>query len=224
MVGHIVDPAQAEREQAKRMMVERDGLETEIAVIAERLNAPGGPGEHGPLVDNEGFPRADIDVFQVRKDRNRLAALHTDHKELTARIEKLMYDVMSKTANSSFRPTPSAAPVRATPLPAAQQSIPLPTPSITAAAPLPRPFAVIDEVAEGSPAAEGGIQVGDQLARFGLVDAASSSGQAMLGLVANELQSRANQPVEVMVIRRGRRADLSVTPHTWSGRGLLGVT
>ena len=37
------------------------------------------PGVKGSLVDAEGFPRADIDLFEVRKLRNRLACLQTDH-------------------------------------------------------------------------------------------------------------------------------------------------
>lgn len=36
---------------------------------------PGNPGVKEKLVDEEGFPRSDIDIFEVRKMRNRLACM-----------------------------------------------------------------------------------------------------------------------------------------------------
>lgn len=45
------------------------------------------PGVKGSLVDEEGFPRADIDLFEVRKFRNRLACLQTDHCTVMKKIE-----------------------------------------------------------------------------------------------------------------------------------------
>ncbi len=54
----------------------RAALEAEIAAILESL----GPlGAHGPLVDAEGFPRADVDVHAVRQSRHQLARLQNDH-------------------------------------------------------------------------------------------------------------------------------------------------
>lgn len=43
--------------------------------ISEYLESPGMPGVKGSLVDNEGFPLANIDLFEVRKLRNRLACM-----------------------------------------------------------------------------------------------------------------------------------------------------
>ena len=49
-------------------------IEAEIAAIQEELQTmPGKPGLKGNLVDKEGFPRADVDVHNVRIKRNRLA-------------------------------------------------------------------------------------------------------------------------------------------------------
>ena len=67
------------REDLLKLMKEKDDIEKSIMDITEYLNAPGMPGLQGNLVDAEGFPRADLDLFEVRKMRNRLACLQTDH-------------------------------------------------------------------------------------------------------------------------------------------------
>jgi hypothetical protein len=44
--------------------------------IVELLdNMEGKPGIKEPLVDYEGYPRADVDIIEVRKHRNRFACL-----------------------------------------------------------------------------------------------------------------------------------------------------
>lgn len=56
------------------------------------------PGLRGPLVDEEGFPRADIDVHAVRQARHRLACLQTDYREAQRRLEQLLLRVHAETA------------------------------------------------------------------------------------------------------------------------------
>jgi len=53
--------------------------------------AMGSYGAGARLVDEEGFPRADIDVYQVREVRHDLVRAQNDHKALCERITKLMY-------------------------------------------------------------------------------------------------------------------------------------
>lgn len=52
-----------------------------------------------------------------------------------------------------------------------------------------RPFAVVDDVSADSPASAAGVQIGDQLWRFGSVSAAADGGSS-LQAVAAELQVR----------------------------------
>ena len=51
------------------------------------------PGIKGKLVDDEGFPFANIDLFEIRKMRNRLAHLQTDHVNLMKTIESKLYSL-----------------------------------------------------------------------------------------------------------------------------------
>ncbi len=41
----------------------------------------------GQLVDSEGFPRGDIDVYSVRSARQRVLCLRNDHKHIMKLIE-----------------------------------------------------------------------------------------------------------------------------------------
>jgi len=82
------------REDLKKLDVKRKALETEAAAIVDELLAPppddanGEPmGVDTPLVDADGYPRADIDVFRARTLRHRLNEIRTDHKELMRQVE-----------------------------------------------------------------------------------------------------------------------------------------
>ncbi|KAF3652383.1 GTP-binding family protein [Capsicum annuum] len=61
-----------------------------------------------------------------------------------------------------------------------------------------RPFAVIDEITEASPAAEDGLQLGDQVVRFGNVQ----SGENLLQRLAAEVQSNQGCAVSMTVMRQ----------------------
>ena len=82
------------RENLKKLDVKRKAVETEAAAIVDELLAPppddanGEPmGVDTPLVDADGYPRADIDVFRARTLRHRLNEIRTDHKELMRQVE-----------------------------------------------------------------------------------------------------------------------------------------
>ena len=66
------------QENLKNLSLKKKEIEDELKALEECLNAPGMPGLKGNLVDAEGFPRADIDIPQVRTMRGRMACLNTD--------------------------------------------------------------------------------------------------------------------------------------------------
>lgn len=80
------------------------------------------------------------------------------------------------------------------------------------------PFAMVDEIADSSPAAEDGLQLGDQILKFGSVEA----GDNLLQKLASEAQSNLGCAIPVVIMRQGAMINLTVTPRTWQGRGLLG--
>ncbi|KAL8040822.1 hypothetical protein ABFX02_10G124600 [Erythranthe guttata] len=83
---------------------------------------------------------------------------------------------------------------------------------------LSRPFAMVDEINKASPAAEDGLQLGDQIVKFGNVEI----GENVLQRLAAEGQEKQGQAVPLVVMRQGSVINMTVTPRAWSGRGLLG--
>lgn len=81
-----------------------------------------------------------------------------------------------------------------------------------------RPFAMVDEIADASPAVEDGLQLGDQILKFGNVEA----GDDLLQRLSSESQSNLDRPIPVVITRQGTVVNLTITPRTWQGRGLLG--
>ena len=71
----------------KQLDDKRLNLEAEATGIKGELVSMGA-GVTDPLVDKEGFPRADVDVYRARELRGRLAVINTDHKEVMNRIEE----------------------------------------------------------------------------------------------------------------------------------------
>ena len=138
------------RERVTSLYAAREAMETEMASIAGRLSQPGAPGLKGSLVDEEGFPIPGVDLYAVRADRGRYAVLRNDHEAVTAELALALARVTKQAGaghavtrlpdgrREDARPRASAPPSRAL-SPEGEKNTPL-------------PFAVVDDVAAGSPA------------------------------------------------------------------------
>jgi 26S proteasome non-ATPase regulatory subunit 9 len=216
---------EALRDRVKALYAERETLESEMASISERLSAPGAPGLRGALVDREGFPIPGVDLYAVRADRGRYATLRNDHVALTAEVERAIADLHASAPSSSGRHADASAPAASAP--AAPEPAAPSRPPVVVAAPPPGsspgiPFAIIDDVTPGSPAHDAGLVVGDRVLAFGGVTAERNPSSDPLPAVAARLAACENVPVPALVIRRGARVEVQVTPRRWGGRGLLG--
>ncbi|KAL7511439.1 hypothetical protein ACHAXN_011086 [Cyclotella atomus] len=85
--------AASKRRELLSLDTQKAALETEAEAIVSELTAElpdGGPpmGIDTPLVDSEGYPRGDIDVFRARTLRRRFIEIQNDHKAVMAKIEK----------------------------------------------------------------------------------------------------------------------------------------
>ncbi|KAL8455133.1 hypothetical protein Emag_000970 [Eimeria magna] len=84
----------------------REQLSEQMEALSSFLTADGMPGLSGPLVDEEGFPRADIDVYAVREARHRLAYLQTDYRNVQRRLEELLFRLHAESPMSRANETP----------------------------------------------------------------------------------------------------------------------
>ena len=84
------------RESLKSLGVQRAAIESEAEAIVSELTTPG-QNDNGavvppmgidtPLVDHEGYPRNDIDVYRARSLRGRLSILRNDYKSITKELD-----------------------------------------------------------------------------------------------------------------------------------------
>lgn len=129
-MGMTLTPKESPADQVRALMARKDAIEAEIKDRLEVLKVNNCTMQT-PLVDAEGFPRADIDLWEVRHARVRIIELRND---LSA-----VMDAISSGLQGVFDPAlPSSS---ATDGPTASNPSGL------------LPFAKVDGVVPGSPAA-----------------------------------------------------------------------
>lgn len=127
-MGMELPTKESPAEQVRVLMLRKDAIEAEIAAQATILKA-NNVTMQSPLVDPEGFPRADIDVWEVRHARVRIIELRNDLKDVMESIMKGLQGVYD----------PARAPQQSQPDASNPSGL--------------RPFAKVDGVAPSSPAA-----------------------------------------------------------------------
>ena len=217
------------REKVLAIASRRDKMEEEMDTLFMSL---GSVGLREPLVDSEGFPRADVDVAAIRGARNRHAMLRTDYATVTKEMEVGLL-ALHAAASSGGGPSPlvveSGAEVSAGAgvSVSASGSIGVEIGSRDSCAPcLPAdvadtpsvpsvPFAAIGLVQPGGPGARAGLRIGDAVLCFGDVTADSimaanasasatggNTGSFPLDAVARLTQRTAGQFIEIVIRRR----------------------
>lgn len=191
------------------LVSQRDLLESEAAAIADDLNSPGPNGEppagiKSPLVDKDGFPRGDIDVYSVVAKRNRLSVINTDHKLLMKTIENEMKEIFDLQLHLK------------TVFDSAIAKVSNEAPKLSEL----KPMAKINEICEGSPAFVAGLENEDLLLSFG--DVTSETGSP-LASIPDVVRRHVNLPVKLIIKRNGQIFSKEIIPKSWGGRGLLGL-
>ncbi|BAF25111.1 uncharacterized protein [Oryza sativa Japonica Group] len=195
------------------LMDRRAAVEAEMDAIIAALSVPVGPGITGGLVDAEGFPRSDIDIPAVLAQRRKLAELRNDHKDITNKIEKNLEVLHSTKLSRNEASIPASSGTPASLHSGLSQNDPMEEDAVTRL-----PFAIIDELTDGSPAAVDGLQLWDEIVKFGNVEA----GDRLQERLVSEALSNEDCQVSLVIIRQGSSMNLTVTPRKWHGRGLLG--
>lgn len=183
----------------------KSDLEAELKALSGVLDSHG-VDMNTPLTTADGFPRADIDVAQIRTTRSRVIHLKNDYKELMAIIEKRLHEHFASMQESDDE-APQDIP---------QDSVP---------ERLQEPFAKVNSVVDGSPAERAGLRAGDEIRNFGYVN---QSNHDNLRRVGECVQGSEGQNIMVKISRRSgssNREELQLTlvpRRNWGGRGMLG--
>ncbi|XP_063171649.1 26S proteasome non-ATPase regulatory subunit 9 [Candoia aspera] len=184
----------------QQLLKKKDEIEAQIKAYYDVLQDQKGVGMSEPLVDAEGYPRADVDVYQVRTARHNIICLQNDHKALMHQVEQGLHQLHAREKGKRER---DEAEARAE----AQSQA------------LPQPFARVNAVTPGSPASFSGLQADDEIVEFGSIN---SHNFQSLQNIATVVQHSEDKPLSVTVVRRGEKLHLGLTPKRWSGKGLLG--
>ncbi|KAM9361056.1 26S proteasome non-ATPase regulatory subunit 9 [Symphorus nematophorus] len=188
-------------DDVKNLIKKKDEIEEQIKAYYDVLEDQG-VGVEDPLVDEEGYPRADVNLYQIRQARHNISCLQNDHKAIMVEIEEALHKLHAREKAKREQDETEAQEE------AMEQQVTLPP-----------PFARVDAVTQGSPACGAGLRVGDEVIEFGSVNTGNFQS---LQNIASVVQHSEGKPLRVTVIRDGQKAQMSLTPQRWSGRGLLG--
>lgn len=216
------------------LIVQRDNLEAEAEGIASELTSPGPNGERpagikDALVDAEGFPRSDVDIFRVREQRNRLACINTDHKALMKEIEAEMFrlhESLLAKSDAEDKPEDSGSTFKSSESSSSGDNMKSGTPMAATASTMAAyeslsPIGKISELADNSPAKQANLKDNDHIIAFGPITIVTH------GNVTNAMSAIAsivkeNEPITLVIDRNGKLMQLNIVPKKWEGRGILG--
>ena len=184
----------ATREHVMSLMARKESLEAEIKALYEVL-ASQNVGMDSALVDEEGYPRADVDVYQVRHARHDIRCKENDLKSLMKEIEAGLHSLHSQ----------------------AKETVMEVEKSKTETAVLP--FARVMVVVNGSPADTAGVKQGDLVCRFGSV---TKDNFKQLKNISDVAEASRGRNVDVIVLRDNTTVRLRLQPGPWHGAGLIG--
>ncbi|KAG0317083.1 26S proteasome non-ATPase regulatory subunit 9 [Dissophora globulifera] len=208
--------------RAQALMRQKDEIEAEIKKSQDELQSQK-VGMTDRLVDNSGFPRADIDLVVVTTARSNIIKLKNDHKDIMVQIEEALHAVHAEAlaekqreqerkrqeaASSSSSSSAAATDLSATQNKDDERGL--------------APFARVNAVAPDSPAQDAGLLQHDRIVSFGIVNINTDD---VLPSLSAHVQSRENKPIVVKVLRGESTDPLSlilVPKQGWGGRGLLG--
>eukprot|EP01065_Artemidia_motanka_P035305 TRINITY_DN43223_c0_g1_i1.p1 TRINITY_DN43223_c0_g1~~TRINITY_DN43223_c0_g1_i1.p1 ORF type:complete len:233 (+),score=77.05 TRINITY_DN43223_c0_g1_i1:47-700(+) len=194
--------------RAQQLMKQRAELEQELEEhVSELLATPAGL--DGPLVDGEGFPRSDCDLWSVRTHRNRVACLKTDLKQCMKDLEEALHQVHSVAREEGVADAGQARPKEADP-----------DEALRAQYKTSDPFLLVKSVTAQSPAELSELRVGDKVLSW---DGVTASSAQPLPLVAEATRANEDGQIKVVVRRAsGLVSVVNVRPRKWAGPGLLG--
>uniref|UniRef100_A0A8C3WZG6 26S proteasome non-ATPase regulatory subunit 9 n=1 Tax=Catagonus wagneri TaxID=51154 RepID=A0A8C3WZG6_9CETA len=184
----------------------KEEIEAQIKANYDVLESQKGVGMNEPLVDCEGYPRSDVDLYQVRTARHNIVCLQNDHKAVMKQVEEALHQLHARDKEKQARDLAEAH----------REAL---SHGQSQGLSLPQAFAKVNSISPGSPASIAGLQVDDEIVEFGSVNTQNFQSLQNIGSV---VQHSEGKPLNVTVIRRGEKHQLRLVPTRWAGKGLLG--
>ncbi|CAH2097836.1 unnamed protein product [Euphydryas editha] len=203
------------RDRVMKLMQEKDRIESEIR-NENAVLAANNVGMEDPLVDADGFPRSDIDVYKVRHARHRIICLQNDHKNIMKQIEQGLGEVHSQFKSTENGASSSAQNTSQT---NGTHNSMLESGNNGHSNNNDNCFAKVGFVQEGSPADLGGLCENDKIIQFGSINASNFTDVTQLH---NIVRHSVGQQIQVRVKRDRHIQNFTLVPRPWAQPGLLG--
>ncbi|KAG2392985.1 hypothetical protein C9374_009562 [Naegleria lovaniensis] len=201
----------------KQLIAIKDAMEKEIRDLMLSLDKVG-VGLKSSLLDEEGFPRADLDLNDIRSKRHRIACLQNDHISLMNDIQNYLYELHeeSRATNEQKSSTTTTQNVD-------KSSTSMDTTNDEEEQ--LEPFLKVNTVSPNSPAEKAGLCPGDEITQFGYLVKKDIKNNG-LKILPTVVQSNVNKQMKVHLLRQEGstkvKKELTLVPAYWSGQGLLG--
>ncbi|WWC94269.1 hypothetical protein V866_001110 [Kwoniella sp. B9012] len=203
------------REYARALMQRKDDIEKEIEALKDVLNSHGVT-QQTQLIDNEGYPRGDIDIYAIRHARSSLVRLQNDRQTVSDLLATALQDAFSRPTASNSSNIPNGTSHG----PQTQSTSNQVNGNSFASQWPEKPIARVNTVAPQSPASQAGLQPDDLIHDFAGVTHTSQGGIQAIGVVVSRSEGVS---LKLLVVRGDQRVTLHLTPRNgWGGRGSLG--
>ena len=209
-------------ETIKELDDQRQTLISDLGSISVELKAMEGDRLDRDLVDQEGFPRADLDFGKLQKFkllRLELSKKTTDLRELDEQIAILLFQLhaeKSEIATKEIAEYEASIQERSN---QKRETEMMGEKQVDKPASTMAPFCRVAEVTVDSPAQLDGIMPGDLIISYGDVNFMNHNS---LQLIAEVTKKNIDKPMSVKLLRSGQEIEVKVTPRQWSGKGVLG--
>ncbi|KAL4456273.1 hypothetical protein ABPG74_014234 [Tetrahymena malaccensis] len=228
---------------------QRKDIETQISALNKELKYYEDKNYNKSLVDEEGFPRADLDFGELTTYKNlkrKFNELNNDYKGLMVEIEKSLGDLHEEYRESGqaqrdleeyeknieiMKKTEAAEKAKKE----FDEDMNDENINTEIKKNILIPFAYINEVVDQSPAFQAGVKLNDLIVSFGPVN---HYNHKELQFLIETVKSNVNKEIPVQVLRKNNKIQqseqfyyknenyqlvhLTLTPRTWSGQGVLG--
>jgi 26S proteasome non-ATPase regulatory subunit 9 len=212
----------SEKDAYEELALKKEEIENRLTELNQILFQEGNVGMHEELVDRDGYPRADIDLFKVRQTRQEINCLQNDHKALMKQIEKELNKKYINMKNEEKFGEESFHQIKNNNNNNNNNN------SSNGNHKHLKPFLKITHVDENSPSHEAGLKKDDLIVQFG-PHRHSNTDKITLTLIADHVQSHVNKIILLNVLRKESQNDLNpqyvkikLFPKAWSGHGVLG--
>ena len=204
-----------------------------MSEILQFLKTDKNPGLDGPLIDSEGFPRSDIDVFAVRKARYEYHCLINDleniSKTLSVAVTKYFQgtnQALQQTAEAI--PTPSSSTSTEHTEPNSKKSSQTMTSSVhsstscsSSSSSIYIPIFRIKSILDNSPADQAGLEPNDLVIQFGTLNSQNLANDIFPSVVQvinsvraqSTAQSNAHVPINITRNNKNLHLKLYIPPN-----------